>query len=75
MFAAIEQAQPPGVRYASCGLPDGVTYVAMLALENPAANPLVEIPAFNEFQQNLKAWLAEPPSIEQLTVAGSYRLF
>ena len=75
MFAAIEQAQPPGVRYASCRLPDGVTYVAMLALENPAANPLVEVPAFTEFQENLKGWLAEPPSIEQLTVAGSYQLF
>jgi quinol monooxygenase YgiN len=75
MFAAIEQTQPHGVRYASCRLPDGVTYVAMLALEDPAANPLVAIPAFTEFQENLKEWLAEPPSIEHLTVAGSYQLF
>jgi len=75
MFATIEQTQPRGVRYASCRLSDGVTYVAMLALEDPAANPLVEIPAFTEFQENLKGWLAEPPSVEQLTVAGSYQLF
>jgi hypothetical protein len=72
MFAAIEQAQPRGVRYVSCRLPDGVTYVAILALEDPAANPLAAIPAFTEFQGNLQGWLAEPPSVEQLTVAGSY---
>jgi hypothetical protein len=75
MFAAIEQAQPRGVRYASCRLPDGLTYVAMLTLEDPAANPLAAIPAFTEFQESLKGWLAEPPSVEQLTVAGSYALF
>src|SRR5215472_5957744 len=75
MFAAIEQVQPHGVRYASCRLPDGVTYVAMLALDDPAVNPLAEIPAFTEFQENLKGWLAEPPTVEQLTVAGSYHLF
>jgi hypothetical protein len=75
MFAAIEQAQPHGVRYASCRLPDGVTYVAMLALEDPPTNPLAAIPAFTEFQENLKGWLAESPTVEQLTVAGSYGLF
>jgi len=75
MFAALAQARPRGVRYASCRLPDGVTYVAMLALEDPAANPLAEIPAYTEFQENLKGWLADPPSVEQLTVAGSYELF
>jgi quinol monooxygenase YgiN len=74
-FAAIEQAEPRGVRYASCRLPDGVTYVAILALEDPAANSLLEIPAFTEFQENLKGWLAGPPIVEQLTVAGSYELF
>ena len=75
MFSAIEQARPRGVRYASCRLPDGVTYVIMLALEDPAANPLVAIPAVTEFQENLKGWLAEPPSVERLTVAGWYELF
>jgi hypothetical protein len=75
MFAALEQARPRGARYASCRLPDGVTYVAMLALEDPAANSLTEIPAYTEFQENLKGWLVDPPSVEQLTVAGSYELF
>jgi len=52
VFAALQQAQPNGIRYASCRLPE-----------------------FRAFQENLKNWIAEPPSSEQVTVIGSYRLF
>ncbi|HKA50370.1 MAG TPA: hypothetical protein VKK19_12345 [Candidatus Dormibacteraeota bacterium] len=75
MFAAIEQAQPRGVRYASCRLPDGVTFVALLALEDGIDNPLPALPEFRAFQDSLKNWMAEPPTAEPLTVVGSYRLF
>ena len=75
MFAAIEQAQPEGVRYSSSRLPDGVTFLAQLELRDGIENPLPQIPAFREFQENLKQWIAEPPVPEQLTVVGSYRAF
>src|SRR5262245_12220292 len=75
MFAAIEEARPQGVRYASCRLSDGVTFVVLLALEDGVENPLAKVPAFREFQENLKTWVAEPPILEQLAVVGSYRLF
>jgi hypothetical protein len=75
LFAAIQQAQPHGIRYASCRLADGVTYVATLELDDGVENPLPALPEFREFQANLKAWTAEPPIPEQLTVIGSYRLF
>lgn len=75
MFAAIAQAQPKGVRYSSSVLPDGVTFLAQLELEDDANNPLPQITAFREFQENLKAWIAEPPVPEQLTVLGAYRSF
>ena len=75
MFAAINEAQPRGVRYASSLLPDGVTFVVLLALDDPTDNPLTAVPEFNEFQGNLKNWIAEPPIAEQVTVIGSYRLF
>jgi hypothetical protein len=75
MFAAINEAQPQGVRYASCLLPDGVTFVVLLALDDPTGNPLTAVPEFREFQGNLKNWFAEPPIAEQLTVIGSYRVF
>jgi quinol monooxygenase YgiN len=75
MFAAIEAAQPQGVRYASCKVPDGETYVILLGLDDDNDNPLLAIPAFNEVQDNVKNWIAEPPVVEQLTLVGSYRLF
>jgi hypothetical protein len=74
VFSAIKQAQPAGVRYASSRLADGVTFVILLELEGED-NPLAALPAFVEFQEDLKKWIAEPPTVEQLTVIGSYRLF
>ena len=75
MFSAIETAQPEGVRYASCKLADGETYVILLELDNDEVNPLGGLPEFRSFQENLPAWLAEPPAVDQLTPLGSYRLF
>jgi hypothetical protein len=73
--AAIEQARPSGVRYASSRLGDGVTFVALLELEDGVDNPLPALPAFVKFQQDLKQWTEGPPTAEQMTVVGSYRLF
>ena len=75
VFAALQQAQPNGIHYASCRLPDGVTYVAILEIDDGVNNPLPTLPEFRAFQENLKNWVAEPPSSEQVTVIGSYRLF
>ena len=75
MFAAIEAEQPDGVRYASCKLTDGETFLAVLELRNAPENPLAAIPAFTEFQAGLKDWLAESPVPEFVEVVGSYRLF
>jgi hypothetical protein len=75
MFAAIEQARPRDVRYASCRLADGATFVILLNLEDGIENPLPTLPACREFQETLKDGLAEPPIREQLTVIGAYRIF
>lgn len=74
-FTAIEAVQPQGVRHASCRLPDGVTYVILLGLDDDENNPLLSVPAFRDFQESLKTWIAEPPVVEELTPVGSYRLF
>jgi len=75
MFDAIEQAHPQGVRYSSSLLHDGVTFLAHLELRDGVDNPLPSVPAFREFQENLKQWIAEPPVPEHLTVIGSYHSF
>ncbi|MPZ49110.1 MAG: hypothetical protein GEU75_07400 [Dehalococcoidia bacterium] len=75
MFSALNEARPVGVHYASCKLADGVTFVALVALEDPANNPLPSIPEWVAFQESLEAWRAAPPAFEQLTVVGSYGFF
>jgi hypothetical protein len=63
------------VRYASCLLGDGVTFVALLELADDGGHPLRAFPAYQEMVENLKQWYAEPPAVEQMTVTGSYGLF
>jgi hypothetical protein len=75
LFAALERAQPQGIRYTTCLLPDGVTYVNFIALDDGVDNPLLALPEARALQEGLKNWLAEPPTSEQLTVFGSYRFF
>jgi hypothetical protein len=76
MFAAIEAAQPQGVRYAWCKLPDGETYLLLVDLDDDSNNPLAAVPAFKDVQADLKNnWVAEPLVVEQLVPVGSYRLF
>ena len=74
MFAALREAQPEGIRYASLRLADGVTYVAVLEIDEGVENPLPAMPEFQAFQEGLKGWLAEPPAAGPATVVGSYGL-
>jgi hypothetical protein len=75
LFAALDREQSQGLRYATCRLPDGVTYVNLIAIDDGVDNPLLALPEARAFQEGLKNWLAEPPTSEQLTVFGSYRFF
>ena len=75
VIQALEQAQPADVRYASCLLSDGVTFVALLKLEDDGSHPLRDLPAYVEMVESLKQWYDGPPAAEQMTVTGSYGLF
>ena len=75
MFAAIEQAKPEGIRYASCLLPDGETFLAFLELEDGVENPLPGFPEFQAFLADVEASRAEPANVQPLKIVGSYRLF
>ena len=75
MFAAINAVQPEGIRYAWWVRPDGETFVALAQLDDGVENPIPGLPEFQEIQEGLEGWLAEPPSTQSLTVIGSYRLF
>ena len=73
MLSAIKEEAPQGVRFTSCRLPDGETFVALLELEEGVDNPLPGIAAAEEFREGLKDWVAEPPVREELEVVGSYK--
>jgi hypothetical protein len=75
MFAAIDAAQPEGIRYASSLLPDGETFLALLQLDDGVENPLPAFPEFQEFLAGVEASRAEPADVTPLTVIGSYRMF
>jgi hypothetical protein len=75
MFAAINAAQPEGIRYASVLLPDGKTFVALLQVDDGAENPIPALPEFRALQERVESSRAEPPSVQTLKVIGSYRLF
>ena len=74
-FAAINEAQPDGIRYATCLLPDGETFVAFLQLDEGVDNPLPAFPEFQEFLAGVEASRAAPGEVQPLKVVGSYRLF
>jgi hypothetical protein len=73
MITVIKQTSPAGIRFTSCKLPDGETFLALLELEEGVDNPLPGIAAAEEFRENLKNWVVEPPIREELEVVGSYR--
>ena len=75
MFAAINAAQPEGIRYASSLLPDGETFVALLQLENGDENPLPAFPEFQAFLEGVEASRAAPADVQPMELVGSYRLF
>ena len=75
MFAAIEREGIEGIRYASIRLEDGVTFLAVLEVEDGVENPLHALPEAQQFYGNLPNWYAETPEVGPGTVIGSYRLF
>jgi hypothetical protein len=75
VYEALEREQLQGIRYTTCRLPDGVTYLNLLELDDGVDNPLLDLPEGRAFQEGLKTWMAEPPTSQRLTVVGSYRVF
>ena len=75
MFAAINAAQPEGLRYASLLLDDGETFVAVVQLDEGMQNPVPGFPEFLELQEVVNGARAEPNTVQSFTVVGSYRLF
>jgi quinol monooxygenase YgiN len=75
MFAAINAAEPQGIRYASLVSEDGETFLAIVQLDDDVENPVPGLPEFRELQEVVEGSRAEPNTLRSFTVVGSYRLF
>jgi hypothetical protein len=72
VYAALEEAGPSDLEYATYRLEDGVTFVHVAKLPDDE-NPLGELPEFAEFQREIVERCVEPPAPMRATVVGSYR--
>jgi hypothetical protein len=67
LFAELAAAAPPGLRYSTLRLADGVTFVHVVD-----GDGLTDLSAFQEFQRTLGERLAVSPVREDATLIGSY---
>ena len=74
VFQELRARAPKGLRYASYRLADGVTFVHIATLETPDENPLVVLPSFKAFQEQLKDRCVEQPLVTELAALDSYGL-
>jgi hypothetical protein len=76
VFKALKQAQPPGLRYATFCLADGVSFVHIVSHEEAdGSNALTSLPEFKAFSQGVKDRCEELPVRVELTEVGSYGFF
>jgi len=76
VFEQLRQEQPPGLRYASFKLDDGVSFVHIASHETADGNnPLTALPSFKDFTARIKDRCEEPPVAVDLNEVGNYRFF
>jgi hypothetical protein len=76
VFAELDATGPPGLRYASFRLADGVSFVHVASVEtDDGTNPLTRTPAFGEFLREIGDRCEEGPAASEATLVGSYRFF
>ncbi|RCK68625.1 hypothetical protein DT076_15490 [Desertihabitans brevis] len=71
-FAALRREELAGIRYTSCRLADGITYLTLLELADGVENPLPTLPEFAVFQDGIRRWAAAPPVAERWSVVARY---
>jgi hypothetical protein len=76
VFEQLERNSPPGLRYASFKLPDGVSFVHIVSHEGAdGGDALRALPAFKAFTAEIKERCEELPVTAELTEVGSYGFF
>jgi hypothetical protein len=71
VYEELHRADPPGFRYATFRLEDGVTFVHIAESEG-TETPLPSLAAFQEFQRDIAARCDEPPIVMKAAEIGSF---
>jgi hypothetical protein len=74
VYAELHRDTPDGLRYGTFRLEDGVTFVHIAESEGDGPNPLTQVAAFREFQQDIAERCDEPPVASAISEIGNYRL-
>lgn len=73
VYAALAEARPAGLRYATYKLADGVSFVHLMSAETPEANDaLRQLPAFKAFTSGIKERCAGQPVTDEVLEVGRY---
>ncbi|MFD1545269.1 hypothetical protein [Nonomuraea guangzhouensis] len=72
VFDELNEATPPGFRYAAFRLADGVSFLHVVISEGDDS-PLSRLPAFAEFQRRASERMAGSPTRSDAALVGSYR--
>jgi hypothetical protein len=76
VYEELERTAPAGLHYATFKLEDGVSFVHVASSETEdGRNPLLEVAAFREFQENVAARCEERPVAVQLDEVGAFRFW
>ena len=76
VFEQLQRDRPPGLRYASFKLGDGVSFVHIVSVETAnGSDPLRELPAFKAFTAEIRDRCEDPPVAAELEEVGSYEFF
>lgn len=76
VFSELEKSAPDGIRYVSFVQPDGVNFVHIAFIDtDDGTNPLADLAAFQEFQEEIGDRCVEGPTASPLMEIGSYRFF
>ena len=65
VYEELEQAKPPGLRYATFKLEDGISFIH-IAETGEGENPFAEVKAFQEFQADCSQAFELKPSVNAI---------
>ena len=73
VFGELNGNRPPGLRYTSFRLADGVSFVHVASVDtDDGTNPLTATPAFSDFVREIADRCEEGPIASGATAVGSY---